>query len=225
MTVTVTIVTLFRDDILTAEKWLESFNSILIPDWASVSLRANSDSDSILSHVKENLRKDVMFIPVKNKKFNISGSDEFEVNRKKAEQVAAIHTANAKALKREVTLFWDDDVTVKGDMVLIKILSSFTDNDIVNVIGVYPDRNDPTLSYVKRSEFGSPIPMKEIGWEKIQVSCGSPGFSAFRSDFLKSILPIEVMQNILDTDTYIGLRISQEKKKCICNGMIRLNHG
>ena len=226
----IAIITMFRNDTSVAGRWIESFNSIFIPEGVKLFVKAviGSDGyDSILSQLKADLRKDVSLYPAKIAEFAPSNSEpgSYEYNKHKAEYVAKHKSTQAAAVGKEFTLFWDDDITVQGPIPVIKALNELNAAPSrVNVIGVYPDRNDQSQTYVRVSDFGLPLKVNKIPYKPFQAFSGSPGFAMWKTEYLKSILPLQLMQSTLDTDFYEGLKMQQDEKVCICHGGVRLNH-
>lgn len=222
---------MFRSNLEIASAWVESFNKIFIPRDMNIALRAvmaEDGFDLILSHISKNLREDVQIIPCRVNNFSPSNSDKLsiEYNRELSEYVAKTKSDQAKNVNKGFTLFWDDDVTVNGPIPVINLIKAIeSDDKCENAIGVYPDRRDKSKSYVKLSPYGSSMQIKDIKFGDIfKVATGSPGFSLWNTEYLKSILPIIVMQGTLDTFIYTGLKLEQDGRKCLCHGGVRMNH-
>ena len=222
---TIQFITLFRGDDKTTNKWIESFNKATLPEGCS--LVAVIPDGYVFPFNK--VRTDVLLTLNEEEPLQASthpDGPEYDRpwNQAKSAFVARLNSKYSETSDKDVTAFWNDDVFLNDPEGINLILSHFSNPEVVNSIGIYPHIGMSYMSAVKHKISKIIARMEAIQYKPSQVFCGSPGFSFWRTEYLKTILPIIDWEKRMDTSHYCGLMMERDKKICICEGRVVLYH-
>jgi hypothetical protein len=222
---TIQFITLFRGDDKTTNKWIESFNKAVLPEGCS--LVAVIPDGYVFPFNK--VRTDVLLTLNEEERLTASthpDGPEYDKpwNQAKSAFVARLNSKYSETSDKEITAFWNDDVILNDANGIDLILSHFSNPEVVNSIGLYPHRDMSYMSVVKHKFSKLQARMEVMQHRSSQVFCGSPGFSFWRTDYLKTILPIVDWEKRMDTSHHGGIMMERDKKICICEGNVILSH-
>lgn len=217
-------ITLQRGDAEILKKWVSAFNLCYIPHGSIVSVVIDKEkvSNEIINAVEEiktmaEIVLDDGFHPSNNDK------ESREYNIEKSRFVAEKNSTYSLLHDKDLTCFWNDDVLATDFKTVVNCADNIGGR-IVASVGLYPEREDPSTSLVRRKGNRSKYSLEELSGKREYVFCGSPGFSFYSTKYLKEILPIVDWREAMDTSFYIGLRMEDDGKSCMCDGRIILDH-